>query len=85
MTKKSRRTRRQQTTRRPTTPTPPQVTPEAQLAETPGKAEPAAATAPRKQVDFRAEYGYVIDDLRSMAIIAVAMLAVLIALAVVIG
>lgn len=86
MTKKSRRTRRQQTTRRSTAPTtPPQVTPEAPLADTPGKAEPATAPAPRKQVDFRAEYGYVIDDLRSMAIIAVAMLAVLIALAVIIG
>jgi hypothetical protein len=85
MTKKSRRTRRQRTARRSTTPTPPEVTPEAQFGDTPGKAEPAAAPAPRKQVDFRAEYGYVIDDLRSMAIIAVAMLAVLIGLAVFIG
>jgi hypothetical protein len=35
-------------------------------------------------VDFTAEYRYVIDDLRSMGIIAVAMLAVLIALSLVI-
>jgi hypothetical protein len=44
----------------------------------------AAAPAPRKQVDFSAEYHYVINDLRKMGILAVVMLAVLIALSFVI-
>jgi hypothetical protein len=85
MAKRSRRVRRQQATRRPITPAPTEPTPEAQLTDTPDDAERVAAPVPRKQVDFRAEYSYVIDDLRSMAIIAVAMLAVLIALAIVVG
>jgi small-conductance mechanosensitive channel len=36
--------------------------------------------AVRKRVDFSNEYRYVISDLRNMAIIAIAMLAVLVAL-----
>jgi hypothetical protein len=53
--------------------------------DTPGD-EKTAATAPtsRKEVDFATEYHYVIEDLRSMAIIALAMLGVLIALSFVI-
>jgi hypothetical protein len=42
------------------------------------------APAPRKQVDFSAEYYYVINDLRKMGILAVVMLAMLIALSFVI-
>lgn len=85
MAKKSRRSRRQQTARRPSTPPPTETTQPPQPSATPDEELPAAAApAPRQEVDFRAEYRYVIDDLRSMAIIAVAMLAVLIALSLVI-
>lgn len=86
MAKKSRRARRQQASRRPSTPPPTKTTPSSVPSATPDKALPAvAAPPPHKEVDFRAEYRYVIDDLRSMALIAVAMLAVLIALSFVIG
>jgi hypothetical protein len=85
MAKKSRRSRRQQTARRPSTPPPAETTESPQPSDTPDKElAAAAASAPRQEVDFRAEYRYVIDDLRSMAIIAVAMLAVLISLSLVI-
>ena len=84
MAKKSRRARRQRAARLTTTPPP---TTGAQAPQSPAApADDHAAAAPilRKQVDFRTEYRYVINDLRSMAIIAVAMLAVLIALSLVI-
>jgi hypothetical protein len=85
MAKKSRRTRRQQTVRRPSTPPPVKGTQASQLSVTPDEERLVAATTTgRKQVDFRTEYRYVIDDLRSMAMIAVAMLVVLIALSFVI-
>jgi hypothetical protein len=66
----------------------PSVTPdeESLTAEAPTEESlTAEAPTPRKKIDFAAEYGYVIDDLRSMAIIAVLMLAVLIALSFAIG
>jgi len=62
------------------------MAPTPQPSVAPDEALPAAAgPAARKVVDFGTEYRYVIDDLRSMAIIAVAMLVVLIALSFVIG
>ena len=76
MAKKSRRTRRKQTANVPYYP--PTVDSQSQLATEP------ALPASRKQVDFRAEYHYVINDLRTMAIIAVGMLGVLVALSFVI-
>jgi hypothetical protein len=86
MAKKSRRVRRQQTTSRPSAPPPAQTAQAPQPSATPDEERPAAsASAPRKAVDFRAEYGYVLYDLRSMGIIAVFMLAVLVALSFVIG
>jgi len=86
MAKKSRRARRQQVTHRPSTPPPTKTASSPQPSVAPDEALPAAeAPAARKEVDFRAEYSYVINDLRSMAIIAIAMLAVLIALSFVIG
>ncbi len=81
MAKKSRRVRRQRATRPPrtsATPTPVVQTPQ------PSDASPVVARTPRIQVDFSTEYRYVINDLRSMAVIALAMLAVLIALSYVI-
>ena len=45
---------------------------------------PVAAQAAVKQVDFVAEYYYVVEDLKRIAIIAAALLALLIALAVLI-
>jgi len=86
MAKKSRRARRQQKSHRPSTPPPTQTVPSSGPAATPDEELPAApAPSPRTEVDFAAEYRYVINDLRSMAIIAIAMLAVLIALSFVIG
>jgi hypothetical protein len=86
MAKKSRRVRRQQAARPPFTPASTQAIQSPQPAATYAEQYPAvAAPTPRKEVDFRAEYRYVLDDLRSMAIIAVAMLAVLFALSFVIG
>ncbi len=86
MAKKSRRARRQQAARRPSTPPPTKTVPSSRPSVTPDEALSAVvAPTPRKEVDFGAEYRYVIDDLRSMAIIAVAMLAVLIALSFVIS
>ena len=46
---------------------------------------PPAAEGPAKQVDFAAEYHYVIEDLKRIAIYAAALFALLIALAVIIG
>lgn len=42
---------------------------------------PLATDSAPKQVDFAAEYAYVIDDLRRIAIIALALMVLLIALA----
>jgi hypothetical protein len=44
----------------------------------------AAPQGAKKQVDFRAEYAYVLTDLRQMGFIALAMFAVLVALSFVI-
>ena len=86
MAKKSRRARRQQAARRPSTPPPTQAVPSPGPSAAPDQELPAdPALSPRNEIDFAAEYRYVIDDLRSMAIIAIAMLAVLIALSFVIG
>jgi hypothetical protein len=86
MAKKSRRVRRQQAARRPSAPLPAETAPSPQPSATPDEERPdAAVPTPRKEVDFAAEYGYVIGDLRSMGIIAVIMLAVLIALSFIIG
>jgi hypothetical protein len=80
MAKKSRRVRRQQTARIV------QAQSEAAGLQPPSEAEeaPAASAGRQKQVDFRTEYRYVISDLRSMAIIAVAMLGVLVGLSLII-
>jgi hypothetical protein len=87
MAKKSRRARRQSRQRRPS----PAAAPSQPAAEalksqpTPGGDQASVASpARRAQVDFSREYHYVINDLRNMAVIAVAMLAVLIALSFVI-
>jgi len=81
MAKKSRRARRQERPRPAYAPT---AGPASQVAEpwatVPDQPAPLATPASRKQVDFSNEYRYVISDLRSMAIIAIAMLAVLVAL-----
>lgn len=78
MAKKSRRARRQRAARSSRTRAPAtRTTVQPKPAE---KTPTAAAPESRKKVDFSAEYHYVISDLRSMAVIAVGMLAVLIAL-----
>ncbi len=46
---------------------------------------PLAAQAAPKEVDFAKEYHYVVEDLKRIAIIAVALLVLLIVLAFVIG
>ena len=80
MAKKSRRIRRQETARVI------QVQSEAVQVPSPAEAEegPAGTSIRKKQVDFRTEYRYVINDLRSMAVIAVAMLVVLVGLSLII-
>lgn len=45
-----------------------------------GRSARPSPTAPGAPVDFRKEYGYVLKDLRNMAIVAAAMLALLVAL-----
>ena len=90
MAKKSRRARRQRAAksrrRRPSPAVaPPQSVVEAtELSATPRSAGDVTSPAPSRQVDFSAEYHYVINDLRNMAVIAVAMLVVLVALSFVI-
>jgi hypothetical protein len=81
MAKKSRRARRQQapSPSYPLSPTATAQAPQSAAALDNGHVA-AVVPAPRKQVDFGSEYRYVINDLRSMAILALAMLAVLIAL-----
>jgi hypothetical protein len=83
MAKKTRRVRRQPTPRYVRPATPPVAT-ETTKPSTVSDSNVVAAPAPRKQVDFSAEYYYVINDLRKMGILAVVMLAVLIALSFVI-
>jgi len=48
-------------------------------------ARPLATPIEAKEVDFTQEYHYVLEDLRRIAIIAVALLALLVVLALVIG
>lgn len=86
MAKKSRRTRRKQTTKTHHSSSPAVVQPSAtHAAPAPSARSEAPASPPsRRQVDFRTEYHYVVNDLRTMAIIAVGMLVVLLALSFVI-
>ena len=72
MAKKSRRTRRR----------PQGVAQPVRIAR---PSRPLAAEAAPKEVDFAKEYHYVIEDLKRIAIIAAALLALLIVLAVAIG
>lgn len=81
MAKKSRRARRQQTPSPSYTPSPTATARAPQSAAALDNGHVAVPVpAPRKQVDFSSEYRYVINDLRSMAILALVMLGVLIAL-----
>jgi len=87
MAKKSRRSRRQSATKkssRPTQTSQPQAAPKAQPAEASAAPPAAARTRKAKGVDFAKEYAYVVSDLKRIAIIAAAMLAVLVALSFVI-
>jgi hypothetical protein len=68
MAKKSRRARRR-------------ASAAAQPAHISRPVRPLATDAAPKEVDFSVEYAYVVDDLRRIAIIAVALMALLIALA----
>ena len=81
MAKKNRRVRsrppRQPSRPSPSAPAPP---PSGEGSEDRG----AAPQGAKKRVDFRAEYAYVLTDLRQMGFIALAMFAVLIALSFVI-
>ncbi|MGQ9586082.1 MAG: hypothetical protein ACUVXG_11855 [Anaerolineae bacterium] len=79
MAKKTRRARRRSAAQTPSRAT------TARRPVAPQAAEPAAplasvATASKEGVDFRAEYAYVLTDLKRIAIIAVTMLVVLVAL-----
>jgi hypothetical protein len=78
MAKKSRRTRHQQRPRPTPSAAPVQATQEPE--RTSSASVNSSTSNQRKEVDFRAEYPYVIQDLRSMGIIAAGMLGVLIAL-----
>ncbi len=75
MAKKSRRARQQVTG----------VGEEAQPVRIPRPIRPPAAESPAKRVDFAGEYHYVIEDLKRIAVYAVALFVLLIVLAVVIG
>jgi hypothetical protein len=81
MAKKSRRARSRQPgqTSRPS-PSAPAPPPSGEGIEDRGD----ASQGTKKQVDFRAEYAYVLTDLRQMGVIALAMFAVLVALSFVI-
>ena len=82
MAKKSRRAR----SRQPGQPSRP--SPSAPAPQTSGEGSEDRGAAPqgeKKQVDFRAEYTYVLTDLRQMGFIALAMFAVLVALSFVIS
>ena len=46
--------------------------------------QPLATEVPAKEVDFAAEYNYVVEDLRRIGIIAIVLLVLLIALAILI-
>ena len=82
MAKKSRRARRQRVSRPRSVPASTTAAPASQPIDTPEDDQvDVSAPTVAKQVDFRAEYGYIVNDLRSMAIIALAMLALLIVLA----
>jgi hypothetical protein len=84
MAKKKRRARHQRTTQPHYAPSPPVVKQEAEPSAKSGNSYANGASSPRKQVDFSTEYRYVVNDLRSMAVIAASMLVVLIALSFVI-
>ena len=82
MAKKSRRARRQHASRPQSVPASTTAAPASQPIDTPENDQvDAPAPTVAKQVDFVAEYGYIVNDLRSMGIIALAMLALLIVLA----
>lgn len=78
MAKKSRRTRRQQRPHATPSAAPVQATQEPQRTSS-ASVSPSNSNQ-HKQVDFRAEYPYVIQDLRSMGVIAAGMLGILIVL-----
>jgi len=75
MAKKSRRSRQQVTV----------VGEEGEPVRIARPIRPPAAEVPAKKVDFAGEYHYVIEDLKRIAIYAVALFVLLIVLAVVIG
>jgi hypothetical protein len=84
MAKKKRRARYQKTTQPHYAPSSPAVEQEAEPSAKSGNSNAPGTSNPRKQVDFSTEYRYVVNDLRSMAVIAASMLVVLIALSFVI-
>jgi hypothetical protein len=84
MAKKKRRARHQKTTQLHYTPASTAVEQGAEPSAKSGNSYVNGASSSRKQVDFSTEYRYVVNDLRSMAIIAASMLVVLIALSFVI-
>jgi hypothetical protein len=84
MAKKKRRARHQRTKRPQYAPSPTAAEQGAQPSAKSGNNQANGTSNPGKQVDFSTEYRYVVNDLRSMAIIAASMLVVLIALSFVI-
>ena len=82
MAKKSRRSRKKARATRPKPPA--RKTPAPQPSAMMVKEPPLPETKTRRTVDFATEYRYVYTDLKRIAIIAVAMLAVLIILSFVI-
>ncbi|MEJ2560335.1 MAG: hypothetical protein P8186_29785 [Anaerolineae bacterium] len=84
MAKKKRRARHRRTTRPQYSPSPTAAEQGAEPSAKSGKNQGNGTSNPGKQVDFSTEYRYVVNDLRSMAVIAASMLVVLIALSFVI-
>jgi len=84
MAKKSRRSRRRSTTKKSRRTTQAKAASKAQPAEISVAPPTTARTRKAKGVDFATEYAYVVSDLKRIAIIAAAMLAVLVGLSFVI-